>query len=585
VIAAVRAAGGSEVTNVDAALGFHHVDHTAIGAHRIDDCDSANGTFVNSRRIRGPVQLADGMTIRIGSTSTGRSTVFPLEVYVARVLAGEGEPRAADAAQEALAVAIRTFAAANQGRHSREGFDLCDSTHCQVPRAATPQSRRAALVTAGRMLLYQGRPAEVFYSASCGGQSETAAIVWPGADYPYLQTVADDVHDDDVPWTLDLPLRDIQRALTRAGFEGARLTDVVVEERSESGRAARLRLTGLRPALVGGDQFRAAIGAVSLRSTAFSIERMGDVLRFTGRGFGHGVGMCVIGAGRRAVRGESVDAILAHYYPGLFVTPPVAGAPPAPGLTAAIAPVPPVERRVASNRISVLVPRASAVSAADLERTATAAYDDLSRRLGASVAPIELELHESIQTFRQATGRPWWVSGVVSGTAIDLAPAAVLAERDGLEAAVRTAVAELLVSGSYAGRPAWMRVGAARYFSRAVPPVPAPERAVCPSDAELTLAISAEDQRDADQADLSTPGIEERLYRCHILAGHVAPLLENPGEFALFRQHSDLLANGIGYSAWLIEFDVMSTLRHSYDFAVSPLRRFRPIRPARGLAA
>jgi hypothetical protein len=60
-----------------------------------------------------------------------------------------------------------------------------------------------------------------------------------------------------------------------------------------------------------------------------------------------------------------------------------------------------------------------------------------------------------------------------------------------------------------------------------------------------------EDQRDADQADLSTPGIEERLYRCHILAGHVAPLLENPGEFALFRQHSDLLANGIGYSAEL----------------------------------
>src|SRR5215813_6832096 len=60
-----------------------------------------------------------------------------------------------------------------------------------------------------------------------------------------------------------------------------------------------------------------------------------------------------------------------------------------------------------------------------------------------------------------------------------------------------------------------------------------------------------EDQRDADQAGLSTPGIEERLYRCHILAGHVAPLLENPGEFALFRQYPDLMANGIGFSAEL----------------------------------
>src|SRR6476620_3625227 len=61
-----------------------------------------------------------------------------------------------------------------------------------------------------------------------------------------------------------------------------------------------------------------------------------------------------------------------------------------------------------------------------------------------------------------------------------------------------------------------------------------------------------EDQRDRDQSGLPPPGIEERLYRCQILAGHVAPLLENPSEFALIRQYSDLLANGIGHS---VEFE------------------------------
>ena len=61
-----------------------------------------------------------------------------------------------------------------------------------------------------------------------------------------------------------------------------------------------------------------------------------------------------------------------------------------------------------------------------------------------------------------------------------------------------------------------------------------------------------EDQRDRDQSDLPPPGIEERLNRCQILAGHVAPLLENPREFAFISQHSDLLANGIGYS---VEFE------------------------------
>ena len=59
-----------------------------------------------------------------------------LEDYVARVLAGEGEPRAGDAAQQALAITVRTFAAANRGRHRREGYDFCDTTHCQVFRAA-----------------------------------------------------------------------------------------------------------------------------------------------------------------------------------------------------------------------------------------------------------------------------------------------------------------------------------------------------------------------------------------------------------------------------------------------------------------
>jgi stage II sporulation protein D len=97
------------------------------------------------------------------------------------VLAGEAEPGAADAAQQALAVAIRTYAIVNEGRHRRDGFDLCDTTHCQVMRTANDYSRRAALATAGRVLTLDGKPVEIFYSASCGGRSESAANVWPGA--------------------------------------------------------------------------------------------------------------------------------------------------------------------------------------------------------------------------------------------------------------------------------------------------------------------------------------------------------------------------------------------------------------------
>lgn len=272
-----------------------------------------------------PVSEADldrvsrGRSISLGTPSTGKVVQVPLETYVARVIAGEAEPNAPEAAQQAIAIAIRTFAIVNARRHAKDGFDLCDTTHCQVPRASTPVTRQATLATAGRILAFNGAAAEVFYSANCGGRSEAASEVWPGVNLPYLTPVDDDVHTEDVPWTLELSLTQIQAALRSAGLKGERLNGIDIEERNESGRVRRLRVDGLTPATISGAAFRMAVGAATLRSTAFSFERVGDRLRFTGRGYGHGVGMCVVGAARRARRGETADAILAVYYPGLRV--------------------------------------------------------------------------------------------------------------------------------------------------------------------------------------------------------------------------------------------------------------------------
>ena len=108
-----------------------------------------------------------------------------METYVARVLAGEALRDSQPAALEALAIAIRTFALANRGRHRADGFDLCDQTHCQVLRAAVAATERAARATAGRLLLRDGAPASVYYSASCGGRTQVPSDVWPGAEDPH----------------------------------------------------------------------------------------------------------------------------------------------------------------------------------------------------------------------------------------------------------------------------------------------------------------------------------------------------------------------------------------------------------------
>src|SRR5262249_8279869 len=113
-------------------------------------------------------------TIRIGVLKNGsyEIVVLPVETYVARVLAGEALPGSEPAALETLAIAIRTYALENRGRHRADGFDLCDQTHCQVMRASTPATERASLATANQVLLYKGQLATVYYSASCGGRTE-----------------------------------------------------------------------------------------------------------------------------------------------------------------------------------------------------------------------------------------------------------------------------------------------------------------------------------------------------------------------------------------------------------------------------
>jgi stage II sporulation protein D len=142
--------------------------------------------------------------------------------------------------------------------------------------------------------------------------------VWPTVTVPYLKSIKDDVHDGEMPWTLDRSLAELQAVLARNGFSG-RLKNVEVASRNKSGRAATVKLSGMQPDRIRGDQFRTAIGNTDLRSTAFSIKKQHDVILFTGRGYGHGVGMCVIGAGRRGRRGESMTEILKVYYPGLKI--------------------------------------------------------------------------------------------------------------------------------------------------------------------------------------------------------------------------------------------------------------------------
>ncbi len=266
----------------------------------------------------------DAPTIRIGVTPERgdvRVETLPLEEYVARVVSGEGQPRAAAAAQQALAIVIRTFAAANRHRHRAEGYDLCDTTHCQVMRPALPAARAAAAATAGQILLADGKPAFVFYSANNGGTPALASEVWPGAtDYPPGET--HDACADEPGWSNVIATKDLERSVRAAGLKG-RLRGLSVIDRTASGRAGRLRVDGFSPDTLSAYEFRMAVGRTLgwqlVRSTAFEITKERAGFRFEGVGYGHGVGLCVVGAGKRAARGDTAPAILRAYFRDLVI--------------------------------------------------------------------------------------------------------------------------------------------------------------------------------------------------------------------------------------------------------------------------
>ena len=450
--------------------------------------------------------VAAPVTLRIGLLRGGSYDVssIPLETYVARVLAGEAARDSPPGALEALAVAIRTYALSNRGRHRADGFDLCDQTHCQVVRTATAVTERAAQATSGQALYFEGELANIYYSASCGGRTQRPSQVWPGTpDPPYLPVQQDRACEGQPEWEVEIRGPDLVRALANAGFKGS-LKSARVASRDDSGRVARIRLEGLTPSEISAQDLRIAL--ISLRdvpqvqSATFELRQFGDVYRFTGHGYGHGVGMCVIGSVNMAASGATAAAILGQYFPGTTL------GPSGPKLTAVPAATPMPARATAP--ASPATPPPAAVPAPvrpeivvwgeendrdALIKLTSAARDELSAALGVP-APVRLtvRVHQTATEYERATSQSWFTLSAVVGGEIHLTSVVSLRDRGMLERTLRRQVARVLTAPALAARPRWVQDGAWLFFADGgAAGGRSDSRVACPTDTELARPVSA----------------------------------------------------------------------------------------------
>jgi stage II sporulation protein D len=339
--------------------------------------DAADGPGLRARSSAGgSFEIADG-TVRMrpegtgvmvvnGTAYRGEIEIYPaapgslavvnvvgIESYLRGVVPGEIGKRPPEdmEAVKAQAIAARTYAAASSGARAGGDFDVLSTTGDQLYQGIDSEDAvcdQAVFETAGLVLTFEGKPAFTYFHSSCGGRTEARHEVWDGLDeLPYLDAVWDtDGGGSDLDrswcrgassftwtesWTGQEIARLVREELPKVASTPVRepvgeLIGLKVTERTPAGRVRWLevRTTGGTYRVLA-DRVRRLLrrpdmGAI-LRSTWFDldVETDGGVVssvKATGRGNGHGVGMCQHGALAMARAGRSCEEILAHYYPG-----------------------------------------------------------------------------------------------------------------------------------------------------------------------------------------------------------------------------------------------------------------------------
>lgn len=241
-------------------------------------------------------------------------------------------------------------------------FDVCADDHCQRYQGLTDdigeKARKAVDATWGQVLISEGTICDARFSKCCGGVMERFSTCWDDKDYAYLQPLADTPDnvsgarvfcDTSDALILDQVLKDYDRETVdfyrweveydrdslstlikeKGGFDIGRLQALEPLEKGESGRIHKLKIVGSEKTLVVGKELeiRKVLSESHLKSSAFEVLYMDQEGSFTesssdwkklvlkGKGWGHGVGLCQIGAAVMASEGYSYEEILQHYYP------------------------------------------------------------------------------------------------------------------------------------------------------------------------------------------------------------------------------------------------------------------------------
>ena len=298
------------------------------------------------------IAIEDYLTSVIASEMSGTSSVELLKAHavisrswlLAQITAGASQKLKIQNSNLENSQFIKWY-----DREAHTHFDVCADDHCQryqgVSRKVTPQVHEAIRATRGIVLSYEGEVCDARFSKCCGGRTELYESCWDDTPHPYLSVVDDpfcNTHDpkilsevlnhydqstDFYRWTVQHSQAELSELVRRrGGFDYGDIIDLIPIERGPSGRIIRLQIVGTKGTRIIGKELeiRRTLSESHLYSSAFEVEKINEKTSPTfilhGSGWGHGVGLCQIGAAVMGAKGYNYKEILHHYYPEATLT-------------------------------------------------------------------------------------------------------------------------------------------------------------------------------------------------------------------------------------------------------------------------
>jgi stage II sporulation protein D len=278
---------------------------------------SGTGNDSYSLRVNGIRQYYSGdLHCYLDLGSIMLISICDIESYIAGVVKAEGGSGKNLEYFKSQAVIARTYMYKYFNKHIADRFNLCDNTHCQVYNGISDDTLiiRAAFETKGEVIL--GPDSTLIISAfhsNCGGETSPSEYVWLTSQ-PYLKKVTDPfcTGSRNARWQTSMGLEEWTEYLARIGYTGDK-GDPALLNFSQRTRLMDFKIRNFSVPLA---QIR---NDLKLRSTFFSVSTDGDSVIFSGRGYGHGVGLCQEGAMMMAVKGFDYKQIINFYYTGVII--------------------------------------------------------------------------------------------------------------------------------------------------------------------------------------------------------------------------------------------------------------------------